>query len=300
MLSRLMTRLIAAQAGWAKPFGDFNHRWLAALFRPMRMVKDFLNGSWLGHPLHAVLTDVPIGVFTLVLVFDVLGQDGASDISLVLGILSMLAAAVAGLADYTDTDDHPRIVATVHATVMILSLVLFLVSLVIRLGATPGSPRGTVIALDVVAYLVLSLGAYIGGEVVYTLGNMVNRHAWRFFGAGKWQPLDVTEIPEGTLVKAKAAAQTLVLIRNGETILALHETCAHAGGPLSQGKLIDGTVVECPWHGSRFDLATGYRRRGPTDYDQPRFEVRRSASGGWEARRISVGSGEPPETAKAV
>lgn len=300
MLARLMTRLIAAQAGWAKPLGDFNHRWLSALFRPMRFVKDFLNGTWLGHPVHAMLTDVPVGVFTLVLIFDFLGMQAAADISLVLGILSMLAAAAAGSADYTDTDDHPRMVATVHATIMVLSLVVFLVSLVLRLGAAPESPRGVFIALDVVGYLLLAAGALVGGEVAYTLGNMVNRHAWRFFGEAKWQALDVTEIPEGTLVKAKAGAQTLVLIRNGETILALHDTCAHAGGPLSQGKLIDGKVVECPWHQSRYDMATGYRRSGPTNYDQPRFEVRRTDAGGWEVRRATVGSGEPPKAAAAT
>lgn len=294
MLSRLMTRLIAAQAGWARPFGDFNHRWLAALFRPMRPVKDLLNGTWLGHPLHAVLTDVPIGAFTLLLIFDFFDLRVASDICLGLGLLSMAAAAVAGLADYTDTDDHPRIVATVHATVMTLALILYILSLALRLGQAPDASRSVPFALDIVGYLLVAGGAYIGGEVVYTLGNVVNRHAWRFFGSGKWQALDVAEIPEGRLVKARAGAQALVIVRNGDALLALHDSCAHAGGPLSEGKLADG-AVECPWHGSRFDMATGYRRRGPTDYDQPRFEVRRAAAGGWEARRVSVGSGEPPE-----
>jgi nitrite reductase/ring-hydroxylating ferredoxin subunit/uncharacterized membrane protein len=300
MLSRLMTRLIAAQAGWARPFGDFNHRWLSAVFRPIRPLKDFLNGSWLGHPLHAVLTDVPIGAFTLVLIFDFFDQRVASDVCLALGILSIIGAAAAGLADYTDTDDHPRVVATVHATVMTVTLVLYIVSLALRLGQAPGASRTVPFALDVIAYLALSLGAFIGGDVVYALGNMVNRHGWRFFGPGKWQALDVTDIPEGTLVKAKAGPQPLVLVRNGETIMALHDTCAHAGGSLSGGTLVGGTVVECPLHGSRFDMATGYRRQGPTDYDQPRFEVRRADSGGWEARRVSVGSGEPPEVAPAA
>jgi nitrite reductase/ring-hydroxylating ferredoxin subunit/uncharacterized membrane protein len=298
MLSRIVTRLIAAQAVWARPFGDFNHRWLSALFRPapMRTLKDFLNGTWLGHPVHAVLTDVPIGAFTLLILFDLLGQPGASDVSLVLGLLAMIGAAAAGLADYTDTDDHPRIVATVHATIMIVTLVVFLLSLVLRLG----SGRGVAVILDFVGYLLISAGAYVGGEVVYTLGNMVNRHAWRFFGQGKWTALDVTDVPEGQLVKAKAGAQTLVLIRNGDRVLALHDTCAHAGGPLNEGKLIDGGIVECPWHFSRYEMATGNRRSGPTTYDQPRFEVRRAASGGWEARRVSVGSGEPPEVAPAA
>ena len=57
-------------------------------------------------------------------------------------------------------------------------------------------------------------------------------------------------------MKAKFGLQNLVLVRHGERIQALHEQCAHAGGPLSQGTLIDG-CLECPWHGSRFRLADG-------------------------------------------
>jgi nitrite reductase/ring-hydroxylating ferredoxin subunit len=114
---------------------------------------------------------------------------------------------------------------------------------------------------------------------------MVDRHAWRPSGA-KWQPLEVGETPARTLVKAKVGAQALVLIRSGDTINALHDQCAHAGGPLNEGSLVDG-CVECRWHGSRFEVATGRRRRGPTVYDQPSYEVRVAAAAGHEARRVS-------------
>jgi nitrite reductase/ring-hydroxylating ferredoxin subunit/uncharacterized membrane protein len=290
MIGRLVTRLISAQAGWAGPFGDFNVRWLRAIFRRMRPITDFLHGVWLGHPLHAVLTDVPIGVLTLVVIFDFFDQRVASDVCLGFGILTMLAAAVAGLADYSETDEHPRMVATVHGTLMVIALIVFVISLVLRLGQAADASRTVPFALDVIGYLVLALGATVGGEVVYTLGNMVNRHAWRFWGPGKWARLDVTEIPEGQLVKAKAGSMALVVVRNGETVMALHDQCAHAGGTLSDGSL-DGTVVQCPLHASRFDMASGFRRSGPTDYDQPSFEVRRTADGAWEARRVTVGSG---------
>ena len=53
-MAHLLARLVGMNDGWAKPFGDFNHRWLSALFRPIRPVKDFLNGTWLGHPIHAL------------------------------------------------------------------------------------------------------------------------------------------------------------------------------------------------------------------------------------------------------
>jgi nitrite reductase/ring-hydroxylating ferredoxin subunit/uncharacterized membrane protein len=284
-MAHLFARLVAAQDRWAKPFGDFNHRWLTALFGPIRPLKDFLNGTWLGHPLHAVLTDAPIGIFTAVILLDVLNQRIAADVTLVLGVLAMAAAAAAGLADYTDTDEAPRTRATLHATLTGVALFVYLASLAVR--ASGPADRTIPIALSIVGFIIVSAGAYVGGEVAYVFGNMINRHAWR--GAGKkWLPLQMpadAELPEGTPTKAKLGINNLVLVRQGETIFALHDQCAHAGGPLSEGSIVDG-CIECPWHGSRYQLADGRLRRGPSVYDQPTYEVRRSEAG-WEARRSS-------------
>jgi len=174
--------------------------------------------------------------------------------------------------------------------VMIVALVLYLVSFVLRqpVAAVGGAPAGGVI-VSILAFLVLSAGAYVGGDVVYVLGNMVNRHAFRGAGA-KWIALEPAEldgagqIPEGKPVKATLGINQLVLVRQGGTILALHDTCAHAGGPLNEGKLVDGQV-ECPWHYSRYRMADGAVTRGPSVYDQPAYEVRAREGGGWEARR---------------
>ena len=290
MIGRLLVRILNAQAGWARPFGDFNHRWLSALFRPMKPLKSFLNGTWLGHSIHGALTDVPVGVFTLAIFFDLLDMRLAADVAIGLGILAMLAAAVAGLADYTDTDDHPRMVATVHATLMVAGLIVYAVSFGLRFG-NPTGDRLLAIVSGLVGYGIVTAGAWVGGELVYALGNMVNRHAWRFFGAPKWTRLDATEIPEGKPLKTKAGAQTVVVVRHGDTVYALHETCAHAGGPLSEGKVVDG-CIECPWHYSRYDLATGRRKSGPTTFDQPRYEVRAAEGGGWEILRVGMGTGQ--------
>ena len=287
MIGRLLTRMLLAQRGWAQPLGDFNVRWLGAIFRRMWTIKDLLHGKWLGHSIHAAITDAPIGALTLVIVFDILDLRAAADIALGFGILAMLAAAVAGAADYVDTDDDTRMVATVHATLMTTALVLYVVSLVMRLGP-PGADRTIAIVVSVVAYLVLVAGAWTGGEVVYALGNMVNRHAWRFGSKSDWMKLDVTDVPEGTPVAAKAGQQSLVLVRQGDRIYALHALCAHAGGPLAQGRIVDG-CIECPWHYSRFELANGRRKRGPTTFDQPSYDVRAAAGGGWEARRVIPG-----------
>ena len=289
-MGRFIARLVAAQDVWARPFGDFNHRWLNALFRPIRPVKDFLNGTWLGHPVHAAVTDLPIGALLLTVILDVLGQNAAADIALVATILFMLGAAVAGLADYTDTDGTARTRATTHATVMVVSLVLLLISLALR--AAGGPDRSIAVAVSLVAFLLINAGAYIGGDVVYVLGNMVDRHAFR--GAGtKWVTLetgdvaDLQTLPEATPTKAKAGINDLVLVRMGDTVHALHAVCAHAGGPLAQGSVVDG-CVECPWHGSRFRLTDGHARRGPTVYDQPVYEIRAADGGGYEVRRAAT------------
>lgn len=287
MIGRFLTRVVDAQAGWARPLGDFNHRWLAALFRPIRPIKDFLNGTWLGHPVHSALTDVPIGALTVAVILDVVGQRVAADITILVAVLSIVAAAVTGLADYTDTDGTARLRATVHSVLMTTALVLFAISLLIRAGNP--IDRTVPFLLLVVGYLVVSVGAAVGGDLVYLIGTHVNRHAWR--GAGtKWTSLDLgdlPDIPEGGPTKAKAGANTLILVRTGDTILALHETCAHAGGPLAEGTIVDG-CIQCPWHGSRFRLANGHVARGPAMYDQPAYDVRRAESGsGWEVRRAS-------------
>jgi nitrite reductase/ring-hydroxylating ferredoxin subunit/uncharacterized membrane protein len=284
MLGRYLTRAVDAQSRWSKPLGDFNHRWLAAIFHPIRPIQNVLNGSWLGHPVHAVVTDVPIGALTVSIVADVIGQPIVADVSLLIGVLAMVASAVTGAADYTEVDGTARNRATVHSVVMVVSLVLYLISLAIR--STGPADRLAPILIALVAYLLLALGAAIGGDLVYLIGTHVNRHAWRGAGA-KWIKLDLgdlTDIPEGGPTKLKAGINELAVVREGDRILAVHAQCAHAGGPLAEGSLV-GDAIECPWHGSRFRLANGHNVRGPAMYDQPAYDVRRAETGGWEARR---------------
>jgi nitrite reductase/ring-hydroxylating ferredoxin subunit/uncharacterized membrane protein len=283
LVGRALDRLIDAQTRWAKPLGDWLHGLADGIFGRMVPVRSLLNGTWLGHPVHSALTDVPIGALGLVIVFDLVGRPTAADIALVVGVLAMLASAVVGYADYSVTDGTARTRATVHSMLMVIALVIYLGSAALR--AAGPTDRTAAVVLSVVAFAIVAAGAYVGGDVVFVLGNMVDRHAWRPTGA-KWQPLDVGDIPEGTPVKAKVGLQNLVLVRQGDTIHALHEQCAHAGGPLSGGRIVDG-CIECPWHQSRFELATGRRRRGPTVYDQPAYEVRPADGGGYEVRRRS-------------
>lgn len=286
-MARLFARLVALNDVWARPFGDFNHRWLTAIFRHTGPIKDLLHGRWLGHPLHAALTDVPIGLLLGVVILDLLDQPTAADVTLLATIGFIVLSAVSGLADYSDTDGTARTRATIHATLMTVALVVLVVSAVIRTGA--GTDRTVPIALDVVGFLIISAGAFVGGEVVYVLGNMVSRHAFRGPGT-KWIRLetgevaDLTQLPEATPTKMRAGINDLVLVRLGDRVHALHAVCAHAGGPLDKGRVV-ADCIECPWHGSRFRLTDGLATRGPTVYDQAAYEIRSAESGGYEVRR---------------
>jgi nitrite reductase/ring-hydroxylating ferredoxin subunit/uncharacterized membrane protein len=289
-MAHLLAMLMAMNDGWARPFGEFNRRWAKALFRPIHPIRDLLNGRWLGHPLHGAATDIPIGMLLGSVVLDLIGQPTAADVLLVGTILFMVAAAVTGLADYSETEGTALTRATLHATLMVVALVLLIGSAVMRSGAP--ADRTVPIALSIIGFLIMTASAYVGGEVAYTLGNMVSRHAFR--GAGtKWVRLDtgdvtnLAQLPEATPTKMRAGINDLLIVREGTTIHAMHSVCAHAGGPLAEGRLVDG-CIECPWHSSRFRLSDGVARRGPTVYDQPSYEVRAAEGGGYEVRRAQA------------
>jgi nitrite reductase/ring-hydroxylating ferredoxin subunit/uncharacterized membrane protein len=287
-MHRQVGRVIDQQASWAKPVGDKAQELLKDVFEPRRRVKDLLNGTWLGHPLHPMVTDVPVGAMTVAVLLDAAGQDTAADLAIATGLAGMAASAVSGVADAVDAYGKPQIYATVHASLMVSSLAAYAASMVLRAG--PRGVRPLARVLSFAGYGAMAAGAYVGGDLTYKLGHQVDRHAFDSHGT-KWKPLDVSEVPAGELVRGTAGKDTLVLYRatDGDPITALHAVCAHEGGPLDKGTLVDG-CVECPWHQSRFRLDDGHVVQGPAVYDQPRFEVREAEGGGLEARRVEAGA----------
>jgi nitrite reductase/ring-hydroxylating ferredoxin subunit len=65
----------------------------------------------------------------------------------------------------------------------------------------------------------------------------------------------------------------LVVVRRGDLVWALKETCSHAGGPLAQGTLRGSSIV-CPWHASAFRLSDGAVRHGPAATRQVAYRAR--------------------------
>ena len=270
MIRRFIDRSLLDKWDWGTGMADFYSTVDRFVIRP-KWLRSFLNGTWLGHPLHPLLTDVPIGALTVALVLDLLGiYDGANWATL-LGSGGLVAAAFAGFVDLDDTDGKARQYGGVHASLMLIAMAFYLFSLLVRYGYTPGTPyHATVTAA--IGYFFVVIGAYVGGALVFTFGNMVDRHAWRGGGA-KWTAIDLGDVPERAPTKAKAGAQSLVVVRVGDRIMALHDVCSHAGCSLADGKLVDD-MIECPCHASRFKLDDGRVVQGPAVYDQPAYEVR--------------------------
>src|SRR2546423_6577553 len=144
---------------------------------PPGPLRDTLNGVWLGHPLHPLLTHVALGLWTGALVLDVVGgKKGrkAADRLIALGVLSAVPTAAAGLADWDDLDPPELRAGLVHAAANTTAVVLFSSSWVARKRGRRG--RGFLLALAGSA--ATTVGGYLGGHLTYRLGAGVNRNAF--------------------------------------------------------------------------------------------------------------------------
>jgi nitrite reductase/ring-hydroxylating ferredoxin subunit/uncharacterized membrane protein len=254
-----------------------------ALGAPGRFLQDFLNGVWLGHSLHAVLVDVVVGGSTVAVFLDVLrvafgveGLETATTWTLALATVAGVGSIVTGLTDYKDTapDSSTRDVTMLHGLINFVGSAGFAASTGQRLAGNHDVAFGILL----VAYGLISIGSYIGGHVVYKYGYSVNTNAFsRGRRAKDFTPiLPLADLPEATPTKATYGATALVLVRRGDVVHALKDTCSHATGPLSQGTLGDGTI-QCPWHGSVFRLDDGRVVHGPATSRQVAYRTRINA-----------------------
>lgn len=240
---------------------------------PPGPLKDALSGSWLGHALHPVLTDVPIGCWTNAFFFDLMPWSRrartAADALIALGIAAAVPTAATGLSDWVDTKGSTRRVGTTHAALNSVALVLYIASL--RARRKGSRARG--IALAMVGAGVVTVSAALGGHLVYNLGVGVRTTAFDD-ELGDWTDVAAeAELVEGAPVQVLAGEVPVLLLRRGGAIHALADRCTHRGGPLHEGEVAGGCVV-CPWHMSAFRLEDGVLERGPSTYDQPVFDVR--------------------------
>jgi nitrite reductase/ring-hydroxylating ferredoxin subunit/uncharacterized membrane protein len=269
---------VVRQQDWLEPIADrVQPAIAAALDGPIGpKVANFLHGTWLGHPLHVVLTDVPLGCWTAAGVFDLLEAAGtrslgrAADSVIMVGLVGAAGTAVTGLADWSRIGGgEARRIGLAHGLLNTTATACYITSLCLRRNHARQAGRLFAFA----GLLISGVAAYFGGHLVYKERLGVD-HSVDYPPPEDFVPvLAETELPENELKRVTAKGMPVLLVRRGERIYAIAETCAHLGGPLSEGKLED-TSVRCPWHGSRFSLEDGRVIDGPSVHAQPVLEVR--------------------------
>ncbi|MBA3916597.1 MAG: Rieske 2Fe-2S domain-containing protein [Acidobacteriales bacterium] len=281
----------------------FVHKAFASGGERGQAVKNFLNGTWIGEPLHVILTDIPIGAWTVALVFDGLDLISnkrefalAADASIGIGLVGAAGAAVTGVTDWQDADAPARRIGMIHGLLNITATALFATSLILRRRKSRSSGR----ILAGLGYGVMAYAAHLGGKMVYDYRVGVDRTDGEGFPPDFAAVMPETELAEAKPIRAEHDGVPILLVRRGDRTFALAETCSHFSGPLSEGKLVGDSIV-CPWHKSRFALEDGRVLDGPAVHPQPCLQVR-IRDGQIEVRKplCNVAVPTPPTAAETV
>jgi nitrite reductase/ring-hydroxylating ferredoxin subunit/uncharacterized membrane protein len=248
-----------------------------------RPVRDFLHGTWLGHPLHPVMMHVPVGAWMSAGMLDLVPRlRPAATVLIGTGVAAAVPTALAGAVDWSEQEIGVKRLGLLHAAANTVALGLYAGALVARARG-----RGTLGVLLSYAGLGVATGsAAIGGHMSYSQSSGVS-HAttaaqalttdWIDLG-----PLD--DLPEGRPALrtggSDGAAVPLTAVRRGARVDVFVGRCSHLSGPLHEGTVEEirgSSCLVCPLHGSAFDLDTGAPRRGPAANLQEKLEVRMEA-----------------------
>ena len=244
-----------------------------------------------GHPLHPILVSFPIAFFVGALLFDVLGLLYSSNdfhtTAIYLGIGGIgfaLLAAIPGIIDYffiVPPKSSAKKRATKHGVLNVSVVIIFAIALFVRQGNE--SSFVTVIGLEIVGVILLSIAGWLGGTLVFR--NQIGVDI-RYAHAGKWEEKYIHNSNGGELKLASTGElkvnqmkflhldkKRIVICKTEKGYAAFDDHCTHRGGSLAAGSMICGTV-QCPWHGSQFDVFNGNVMAGPATEKISTYAVR--------------------------
>jgi nitrite reductase/ring-hydroxylating ferredoxin subunit len=242
---------------------------LARMVRPQR-VRDALHGVWLGHPVHPVLVQVPVGAYLSAAALDLVPGGARHSRQLVaLGIMASGPAALAGAVDWGEQHEQQMRVGVVHAAANLTATALYGASLAVR-GPRAGR------ALRFAGLTAAGLGGLLGGHISFRQAGGANHaEAVPHLVEPEWHDLMPADaIPASGLTRAMLGEVPVVVLPDGAGgVHVLADRCSHLSGPLSDGELSDGCLT-CPWHGSTFRILDGTVVHGPATAPQPVFSTR--------------------------
>ncbi|HVG70710.1 MAG TPA: DUF2231 domain-containing protein [Vicinamibacterales bacterium] len=240
------------------------------------------------HPLHPMLIVYPFAFLTGAFGFSAAAAASKKrelrDVAGYLipaGIVAGLVAAVPGIIDYlavVPPHSSGKTRARKHALLNTTGLGLFTASwLLERNGRRPTAS----FLLQGLGSAVMSVAGFLGGTLVYRNQIAIDH---RYANAGRWQEEERAHAGSRALTSAAAPLGVnqmklvhvdearIVVARTEDGYAAFQDRCTHRGGPLSDGALICGTV-QCPWHGSQFDVQTGEVKCGPAEEKIKTYEI---------------------------
>ena len=234
---------------------------------PPGPVRDVLYGVRLGHPLHPMLVQVPVGTWLSASLMDAWpGNETASRRLVLTGLAASVPATLAGAADWSEQHEQQMRVGLVHALANTAAIALYAAS-----AAVPSRAR----ALRLAGLAAVAAGGFLGGHIAYRQSGGANQAepVPHLVEPGWHDLMPLDELDGRQPVKRMLGDVAIVVLRDGERIHVLADRCSHLSGPLSDGDYHDGCLT-CPWHGSTFRLADGSVARGPATAPQPVFRTR--------------------------
>lgn len=242
------------------------------------------------HPLHPILIPFPIAFFTGTLICHLTGwwlnKPDLLKTAYYLnigGIVFAVLAAIPGFIDFLYTvppKSSGKKRAAKHGIINVIMLVCFIIAFVIR--RNEGSNDIILALLEIIGISLMVIAGWLGGTLVFR--NQIGVDI-RYANAGKWEEetfdTDTVEIEVATSDELKVNAMKLlhvndkriVLARTEDRYVAFEDRCTHKGGSLAGGSTICN-IVQCPWHGSQFDLITGEVKSGPANEGIKIYSVR--------------------------
>jgi len=242
---------------------------------------DALYGVPLGQPVHPRLSELPLGFWTSAALLDLLPATERATRSLIAaGIGGSAPATLTGLADWSVLHREHQRVGIAHAAANAAASALYCASLIARSAGRQRSGK----ALSFSGLALAGVGGYLGGHLSFRLAAGAN-HAEpvaHLAGLGWHDLCTLYELPDGRPVRRELGYISVLVLREGSSVRAIADRCAHLGGPLHQRELLtlDGHLcISCPWHGSTYRIGDGAVVHGPATARQPAFDTRVLAGG---------------------
>ena len=244
-----------------------------------------------GHPIHPALIAFPFAFLIGAFAFDAAGMlldrptlwTTAAYLALA-GIGAALVAAIPGFIDYFFTvppNSSGKRRATKHMLLNLSAVALFALAWVLR-GDAVSRPELLHVLLEAAGAGLLTIGGWMGGTLAFRNQIGVDH---RYAKAGKWAEESVESDAQGVAVVGRSGelevnqmklvhvdGRRIVLARTADGYVAFDDRCTHRGGSLAGGTMICGTV-QCPWHGSQFDVSSGAVKAGPAEKSIETFRV---------------------------